>query len=230
MRVLPRLHNVRKLSVERPSNKGRLQFDSICNTLAAIGSQLTRLRLEEMKMRNAESIVAVVSPRCHHLRDLALHVARSYLTDGSEPRNLGCIAHRLIAPARDTLEQLELDIASLTPTLQKVRVRMKSNDTWFGEMFEALSQLRLPKLRSLSVRTPFCGEHTGSEEVPLARFIQAHAIERLDVGAALVDYRDRIPKFEARYLSRSRALAYTNHRAMKLRRRLNGGDGPSASR
>jgi hypothetical protein len=46
---------------------------------------------------------------------------------------------------------------------------------------------------------PFCGEHTGSEEVPLARFIQAHAIERLDIGAALVDYRDRIPNLEARF-------------------------------
>jgi hypothetical protein len=71
-------------------------------------------------MKNAESIVAVVSPRCHHLRDLALHVSRSYhLSDGTEPRNLGCIVHRLIAPARDTLEQLELHIVSLTPTLQK---------------------------------------------------------------------------------------------------------------
>jgi hypothetical protein len=76
---------------------------------------------------------------------------------------------------------------------------MKSKDTWIGEMFEALAQLRLPKLRSLSVRTLFCGEHTGSEEVPLAHFIQAHAIERLDVGAALVDYRDRIPNLEARH-------------------------------
>jgi hypothetical protein len=199
MRVLPRLHNVRELSVGRPSNKGHLQFNSICNTLVAIGSQLTRLRFEEMRMRNAESIVAVVSPRCHHLRDLVLHIARSYLSDGSEPRNLGCIVHRLIAPARDTLEQLELHFAFLTPTLQKVRVRIKSDDTWIGELFEALAQLRLPKLRSLSVRTPFCGEHTRSEEVPLAHFIQAHAIERLDVGVALVDYRDRLPKFEERY-------------------------------
>jgi hypothetical protein len=41
MHVLPRLRNLRELSVERPSNKGSLQFDSICNTLAAIGSQLT---------------------------------------------------------------------------------------------------------------------------------------------------------------------------------------------
>jgi hypothetical protein len=185
MSALPHLHNLRELSVERPSNDGCPQFISFCTAVAIVGPRLTRLRLEKIRMSDAETVVTSVSPWSQFLRHLVLHIEGSSHGGGGNERVLDCLVHRLIAPARKTLEDLEIhvympELQSFTPT------NTSSQEKWISTMFIALAEVQFPRLRGLSVRTPFCSEPTQSEGAPLAHLIETHALEQLDVGIARV--------------------------------------------
>jgi hypothetical protein len=185
MSALPRLHNLRELSVERPSNNGCPEFDRVFTAVAVVGPQLTRLRLENIRMLEAETVVTSVSPWSQYLRHLVLHVEGSSYGDEGKEGVLDCLVHRLIAPARKTLEDLELHV--YMPEFHPITPNnTSSQEKWISTMFTALSEVHFPRLRGFSVRTPFCSPPTQSEGAPLVRFIQAHALERLDVGIARV--------------------------------------------
>jgi hypothetical protein len=180
IRLLPHMHNVRELSFERPSNDSYLQFDRICDALAPAHPQLTRLRIAEMRRSDADSIVAKLSPWVENLQELALDIVRDFQKDGATATSLECVVQQLIAPARNSLVQLKLHICTLDSLIMSPLI-LEAHEEWIGIMFGALVRLRLARLRHLYVRTPLRGALSGSEEVPLARFIQAHALERLNV-------------------------------------------------
>jgi hypothetical protein len=180
IRVLPRMHNVRELSFKRPSNDSYLQFNQICDALAAARPQLTRLRIEEMSRSDADSITAKLSPLVKNLQELALGMVRDFQKDGATATSLECVVQHLIAPARNSLVQLELHTYTLDSLVMSPLV-LEAHEEWIGIMFGALARLQLGRLRRLYVRTPLRGALSGSEEVPLARFIQAHALEQLNV-------------------------------------------------
>jgi hypothetical protein len=113
IRVLPRMHNVRELSFKRPSNDSYLQFNQICDALAAARPQLTRLRIEEMRRSDADSIVAKLIPWVENLQELALDIVRDFQKDGATATSLECVVQQLIAPARNSLVQLKLHTYTL---------------------------------------------------------------------------------------------------------------------
>jgi hypothetical protein len=184
--ALNKLPNLQSLSLTGLYNHPLLSLDTLCRGCTALGPRLTRLHIQ-VDMKHIPELVAV-GPWAVALESLELGLEGN----GSTEYNIDGIVPTLIEPTRASLKRLKIHIKVPVMFHYSCVRPFRSSPTpartlAVGTLFEALAALTFPKLRDLSVASPFNGALSQNEEASLVRFIRAHALEHLEVTPGPVE-------------------------------------------
>jgi hypothetical protein len=157
----------------------------------AVGPRLTTLRLW-LDVAGAQCL-RTLGPCAPHLRELALLLVGDASCAATHDFAWARVVPALVAPAQRTLLtlriELDLRVYSFPPEAAWADASGYAPLALpLGRMFGALAALPLPRLRSLTVDTPF----TDSEEDALVRLVSTHgALRALSLTPSYVEQHER---------------------------------------
>jgi hypothetical protein len=181
LKLWPNLHSL-TIHASR-ANEYLWPSTAFSSAVTSVGPQLTRLDIH-IHMRHLPDLLSL-APWATNLCELALRLDGSAALHGAAAPDVARIAPTLIAPARAALVVLRLHFhvpvtVSYSCVRRGAQTEGPAHALGIAALFDALVDTRFPRLRVVCVRAPFAA--TEDEGTPLARFLDAHGVEDLDVA------------------------------------------------